>query len=89
MCFDILEKQQIITYRSDEHDLFMSIRNGNYLDENEQPLPEFFDFLDTLEKRLDYDSKNTELPEKPDYEKIYDLVESINWQVCTFSMPKE
>ena len=89
MCFDILEKQQIITYRSDEHDLFMSIRNGNYLDENEQPLPEFFDFLDTLEKRLDYDSKNTELPEKPDYEKIYDLVESINWQVCTSSMPKE
>ena len=41
MCIDILEKEEIITYRSDEHDLLMSIRNGKYLDENGQPISEF------------------------------------------------
>lgn len=83
MCFDILEKRQIVTYRSDEHDLLMSIRNGRYLDENEQPIPEFYEMLDALEKRLAYDSKNTDLPVSPDLDKIYDLVETINSQVCT------
>ena len=34
MCIDILEKEEIITYRTEEHDLLMSIRNGEYLDEN-------------------------------------------------------
>lgn len=37
MCFDILEKGEIITYREKEHDFLMSIRNGEYLDENRQP----------------------------------------------------
>jgi hypothetical protein len=31
MAIDILAKKQIITYRKDEHDLLMDIRNGRYL----------------------------------------------------------
>lgn len=42
MCLDILEKERIITYREVEHDLLMDIRNGKYLDDNDQPIPEFF-----------------------------------------------
>ena len=34
MCIDILEKEEIVTYREKEHDLLMNIRNGEYLDEN-------------------------------------------------------
>lgn len=41
MCLDILEKEQIVTYREKEHDLLMDIRNGRYLDENQLPVPEF------------------------------------------------
>ena len=59
MCIDILEKEDIITYRTDEHDLLMSIRNGSYLDDNRQPVSLFYDILNDYEKRLDYAAKNT------------------------------
>lgn len=45
MCLDILEKERIITYREAEHDLLMDIRNGKYLDNNDQPIPEFFEMV--------------------------------------------
>lgn len=78
MCFDILEKGEIITFREQEHDLLMSIRNGDYLDENRQPIPEFYELVDSLENRLDYDKANTSLPDEVDMEKVNDLLESIN-----------
>ena len=78
MCFDILEKGEIITFREQDHDLLMSIRNGDYLDDNRQPIPEFYELVDGLEKRLDYDKANTALPEDVDMDKIMDLVYEIN-----------
>lgn len=81
MCFDVLEKEQIITYRENEHDLLMDIRNGKYLDDNSQPIPEFYEMVDDLEKRLDYDKENTSLPEKPDYKKINELIMSVNERI--------
>lgn len=81
MCFDILEKHEIITYRTKEHDLLMDIRDGKYLDSNRQPIPEFFEMVDELEKRLDYDKKNTDLPEVPDYKRINEFVMAVNESV--------
>ena len=81
MCFDILEKEQIITYRENEHNLLMDIRNGNFLDSNNSPTTDFYEMLSDLEKRLDYDKKNTNLPENPDYKKIDDFVLSVNERV--------
>lgn len=81
MCFDILENEKIVTYREKEHDLLMDIRNGKYLDENRQPISEFFEMVDELEKRLEYDKKNTSLPEKPNYKEINDFVASVNERV--------
>lgn len=78
MCFDILEKEQIITHRTKEHDMLMDIRNGKYITENNDVLPEFFEMVDEYEKRLQYAIKNTSLPAKPDYNKIKDLVMEIN-----------
>ncbi len=78
MCFDILEKEQIITHRVKEHDMLMEIRNGKYINENNEVLPEFFDMVDGYEKRLAYAANNSSLPEEPDYKKIKELVVSIN-----------
>ena len=81
MCLDILEKEQIITYREAEHDLLMDIRNGKYLDSNNQPIPEFYEMVDEYEKRLDYAKLNTNLPDSPDYKKINEFVMSVNERV--------
>lgn len=81
MCLDILEKEQIITYRENDHDLLMDIRNGKYLDENRQPIPEFFEMVDEYEKRLDYAKENTSLPESPNYTEINKFIASVNERV--------
>ena len=81
MCFDILENHEIVTYREKEHDLLMDIRNGKYLDDNRQPVPEFFEMVDELEKRLEYDKENTDLPEKPNYKRINEFMISVNERI--------
>lgn len=81
MCIDILEKEEIITYRSDEHDLLMSIRNGEYLDKNRQPISEFYDLLNEYEKRFEYAKENTSLPDKPDYKKINEFKMYVNERI--------
>lgn len=81
MCLDILEKEEIITYRSNDLDLLMSIRNGEFLDDARQPKPEFYELLDDFEKRLDYAKDNTSLPEHIDTNKVEDLLFEINRKV--------
>ncbi len=70
MCIDILEKEEIITYRTKEHALLMEIRNGAYLDQNRQPTEDFYDILNEYEKRFEYAKKHTSLPDVPDYKRI-------------------
>ena len=81
MAFDILEKGEIVTFREKEHEELMAARNGKYLDENRQPVPELFDLVDQMEERLNLAKERSELPERPDYEKIDDLVCRINEMV--------
>ena len=81
MCLDILEKEQIVTYREAEHDLLMDIRNGKYLDSNDQPITEFYEMVDDYEKKLDYAKLNTSLPDSPNYKKISEFVMSVNERV--------
>lgn len=81
MCLDILEKEKIITYREDEHDLLMDIRNGKFLDSNNQPIPEFFEMVDEYEKKLEYAKQNTNLPDNPNYKEIKEFVASVNERV--------
>lgn len=82
MCFDILENGEIVTYREKEHDFLMSIRAGEYLDEQRQPTPEFYKIVDELEKKLELLSVKTDLPEKVDMRKINDFVMSVNEKIC-------
>ena len=81
MCIDILEKEEIITYRSEEHDLLMSIRNGEYLDENRQPTIEFYDLLNEYEKRFEYAKNNTSLPDVPNYKRINEFKIYVNERI--------
>lgn len=81
MCFDILEKEEIVTHRVAEHDMLMEIRNGKYITESNDVVPEFFEMVNEYEKRLQYAIANTSLPEKPDYNKIKELVMNINEKV--------
>lgn len=81
MCLDILEKEEIITHRENEHDLLMDIRNGKYLDDNTQPIPEFFEMVDEYEKKMNYAIENTSLPEEPNYKKIDEFAMSVNERI--------
>ena len=81
MCIDILEKEEIITYRTEEHDLLMSIRNGEYLDVNRQPTTSFYDLLNEYEKRFEYAKNNTSLPDVPDYKCINEFKMYVNERI--------
>lgn len=81
MCIDILEKEEIITYREKDIPFLMDIRNGKFLDSNSQPLAEFYEIVNDYEKRLEYAVENTSLPDKPDHDAINELLMSINERV--------
>lgn len=78
MGIDILEKEEIITYRENEHDLLMDIRDGKYLDSNRQPTSNFYDILNEYEKKFDHAKENTSLPDIPDYKKIREFKAYVN-----------
>lgn len=81
MCLDILEKEEINTYREKEHDLLMDIRSGKFLDKNDQPIPEFFEMVNDYEKRLSYAKKNTSLSDVPDYKRINEFKAYVNERI--------
>ena len=78
MCIDILEKEEIITYREADHDLLMSIRNGAYQNEDSTYKPEFFEMIADLKKRLEYAKENTSLPTHPNMKEIEAFVMEVN-----------
>lgn len=78
MCMDILEKEQIITYREHDIELLMGIRNGKYQKSDGSFDSSFFDLLNDYESKFEYAKKNTSLPLKPDYKKVEEFVISIN-----------
>jgi len=75
MLFDILEKEEINTFRGDDIELLQDIRNGKYSDNEYSAI---YEMLNQFEKRLAYAKENTSLPEKPDYNKVQELLVLIN-----------
>ena len=59
----------------------MSVRNGDFLDENRQPTSAFYDLLNEYEKRFEYAKNNTSLPDVPDYKKINEFKMSVNERI--------
>lgn len=81
MAIDILEKQEVKTYRSAEHDLLISIRQGDYQKEDGTFREEFYEMLADYEKKLHYAAEHTELPEEPDMDRVQEYVMSVNEKV--------
>lgn len=87
MAFDILMDGKIVTYREKDHDFLMDIRNGKYLDENNQPLPEFIQMVDEWEAKLKYCAEHSPLPDTPDWERINRFKAEVNYSVVTKGLP--
>lgn len=64
--------------RDKEREELLAIRNGKYLREDGSYAPEFFEFVDALEKKFQDDVRKTSLPAKPDFGKIEELLVEIN-----------
>lgn len=77
MCFDILEKEEINTYR-DESEFLLSIINGAFQNPDGTYRQDFFDQISDFEKRLQYAKKNTNLPERPNAKLVEDFVMDVN-----------
>jgi len=72
MVLDILQGKGVNTYRENDIDLLMSIRNGKYSYED------IFEMVDKYEKEVKYAEKHTELPIDVDFKKVEELVMEIN-----------
>ena len=81
MCIDILEKEEIITYREHDLEYLLSFRYGKYLDEDGHPIEGFYELVDHFEKRMNYAAENSSLPDKPDYDKINEFLMSVNERI--------
>lgn len=81
MCIDILEKEEIITYREADLEYLMSIRQGKFLDEDGHPIDGFYDIVSEFEKRMTYAAENTSLPDKPDHKKIKEFQMDVNERI--------
>ena len=78
--YDLIKNKKIVTYREEDHDLLMAIRSGYYMNEDGTYKKEFFDMVDSYEEMLKKAMAETTLPERPDYEKVNDLVVQIHKQ---------
>lgn len=81
MCIDILEKEEINTYRENDIPFLLDIRNGKFLGNDSQPIPEFYELVNEYEKRLQYAVDNSSLPEKPNLKAIDEFLMSVNEKV--------
>ena len=81
MCLDILEKEEIVTFREADHALLMDIRNGRYQKTDHTFHADFYELLSDLERRLDYAAKHTPPPETPDMAAIKAFQMEVNERV--------
>ena len=78
MGIDILEKEEIITYREYDIPELLAIRAGKYQKEDGTYRNEFFEMVNEYEKRIKYAAMNTSLPVEPDYSRIHQMISEIN-----------
>ena len=78
MCLDILEKEEICTYREADREMLLSIRSGAFQREDGTYRDEFFQMVDEYERRLNYAKQYTSLPKNPDMHAVEEFVMSVN-----------
>ncbi len=85
--FDILEKQEVHTYREYDKDFLLEVRKGKFIKDNKFT-DDFHPFLKTLQDRLDQDKLTTTLPNEPNYKEIEKFVVDVNTKVITDTVIK-
>lgn len=87
MGIDLFEKEEIITYRKDDIELLMSIRNGKYMKKDGTYESSFFEMVDELEKKFNYAYKNTSLPDKPNQKAVKEFIMDVNTKIVKDELP--
>lgn len=72
---ELLEGKGINTYREKDREFLLKIRKGEF------SYSEIFEMVNDYEKKFDYAAKNTYLKDEPDYDKVEELMISINRDV--------
>ena len=83
MAIDILEQGRIITHRTADLPLLLSIRHGEYMKEDGTFSQAFYEVLEEYERRLEEASKKTKLPDNPDLAAVERFVERVNFYSIT------
>lgn len=78
MATELMLTGTVCTYRDADHDLLMSIRNGEYSTDDGQMNAEFFKLVKAEEEKFNVAKKCSKLPDKPNYDAISDLLVEIN-----------
>ena len=77
---ELLSTGKMVTYREREHDLLMSIRNGDFQNKDHTFCSEFFELVDWYEKQFKYAADNSVLPDKPDMKRLNEFVKEVNYK---------
>lgn len=80
MGIDILQKEEIITYRENDLDLLQHIRNGAFLNEEGVATKEFYDVIEEVKEKFDEAVNCTKLPAKPNFQAAEKLLMKIYHQ---------
>lgn len=75
---EILEGKGVHTYRKNDREFLLDIRNGKYT------FDEIFEMVNMYEKKFKYATKNTNLPEDIDFKKVEELKIEINKMALGF-----
>ena len=86
-CFDILEKGELHTYRENDREYLLEVRNGKYLVDGKLT-DEFYAKLRELEERLEKAKELDVVPNKPNYDEIEKFVVEVNTKVITNTVSK-
>ena len=81
MAFDLMEKQEIVTYREKDRDFLLEVRQGKFRNPDGTYNDAFFDLRKEMNDRFEYDMEHTELPDKPNMDAVNELVMAVNEQI--------
>ena len=80
MGIEILRDEKIHTYRDEDHDLLMDIRNGKFMKDDGVFSEEFYELVDKLENELKKAVATSKLPKRVDLQAVEKLLMDIQEQ---------
>jgi len=75
---ELLEGKGINTYRENDREFLLEIRDGKYQNEDGSFKEEFFELVNQYEVKLKYAADNSPLPSNPNFNKVEELLIEIN-----------